>query len=126
MKWPTASARRTCLRSKTVSALALTSADAIAPRNGDSDPADTADSVDSDVSALVGFVVGRSIGPSVARHRVIRRLRHAVQRNVDELPPGSTTVIRALPTAATASWPALVADVTSGLHRVCRGKAGAR
>lgn len=95
-------------------------------RPADSDTAEAADSVDSDVSALVGFVVGRSIGPSVARHRVIRRLRHAVQRNVDELPPGSSTVIRALPTAATASWPALVADVTSGLHRVCRGKAGAR
>jgi ribonuclease P protein component len=76
--------------------------------------------------ALVGFVVGRTVGPSVARHRVIRRLRHAVQRAVDELPSGSTTVIRALPTAARASWPALVADVTSGLDRVRREKAGAR
>jgi ribonuclease P protein component len=76
--------------------------------------------------ALVGFVVGRTVGPSVARHRVIRRLRHAVQRTVDDLPPGSTTVIRALPTAARASWPSLVADVTSGLDRACREKAGAR
>jgi ribonuclease P protein component len=76
--------------------------------------------------ALVGFVIGRTVGPSVARHRVIRRLRHAVQRTVDDLPPGSTTVIRALPTAARASWPALVADVTSGLDRVRREKAGAR
>jgi ribonuclease P protein component len=76
--------------------------------------------------ALVGFVVGRTVGPSVARHRVIRRLRHAVQRTVDDLPPGSSTVIRALPTAARASWPALVADVTSGLDRVCREKARPR
>jgi ribonuclease P protein component len=76
--------------------------------------------------ALVGFVVGRTVGPSVSRHRVIRRLRHAVQRTVADLPPGSTTVIRALPTAARASWPALAADVTSGLDRVRREKAGAR
>jgi ribonuclease P protein component len=76
--------------------------------------------------ALVGFVVGRSVGSSVARHRVIRRLRHAVQPPVDALPPGSTTVVRALPTAANAAWPSLASDVTTGIDRVRRAKAGAR
>jgi ribonuclease P protein component len=74
--------------------------------------------------ALVGFVVGRTVGPSVDRHRVIRRLRHAVLPTVDTLPPGSVTVIRALPTAVHASWRSLVADVTAGIDRVQRARAG--
>lgn len=76
--------------------------------------------------AVVGFVVGRSVGASVSRHRVIRRLRHAVAPMVDQLPAGSATVIRALPTAAHASWNGLVADVTAGMNRVQRIGVGAR
>lgn len=48
---------------------------------------------------LVGFVVGRSVGGSVQRHQVSRRLRAQMAQRLDQLPPGSGTVVRALPPA---------------------------
>jgi ribonuclease P protein component len=68
--------------------------------------------------ATVGFVVGRSVGNSVARHRVSRRLRAVVAGRLDELPPGSSTVIRALPEAADAGSGRLAADVDGALARL--------
>jgi ribonuclease P protein component len=53
--------------------------------------------------ALVGLVVGRSVGGSVLRHRVSRRLRAQLAQRLDRLPPGSGTVVRALPESAEAS-----------------------
>ena len=47
----------------------------------------------------MGLVVGRVVGPSVARHRVSRRLRAALAGIVAELPSGSWVVVRALPGA---------------------------
>jgi ribonuclease P protein component len=49
---------------------------------------------------LVGFVVGRTVGGSVQRHRVARRLRAQVAQRLELLPVGSGTVVRALPAAA--------------------------
>jgi len=45
----------------------------------------------------VGLVVARSVGSSVQRHRVARRLRHAARSIVDQLTPSDRVVIRALP-----------------------------
>jgi ribonuclease P protein component len=53
--------------------------------------------------ALVGLVVGRSVGGSVTRHRVSRRLRAQLAQRLDRLPAGSGTVVRALPESAEAS-----------------------
>lgn len=50
--------------------------------------------------ARVGLIVTRAVGGSVERHRVSRRLRAAVRPVVSTLPPGSTVVLRALPSAA--------------------------
>lgn len=50
--------------------------------------------------ARVGLIVSKRVGNSVQRHRVSRRLRHAVARDLDRLPPGSVLVLRALPAAA--------------------------
>ncbi len=47
--------------------------------------------------ARVGFVVGRQIGGAVVRNLVRRRLQHLVADRLDRLPPGSRTVVRALP-----------------------------
>lgn len=68
--------------------------------------------------ALVGFVVGRGVGGSVVRHRVIRRLRHVTRPLVPLLPVGSRTVVRALPEASGATSLGLSRDVEVALQRV--------
>ena len=44
-----------------------------------------------------GLVVARSVGSSVSRNRVKRRLRHLLPDRLDALPPASRLVVRALP-----------------------------
>ncbi len=73
--------------------------------------------VDCEPRVLVGFAVGRSVGPAVVRNRVKRRLRHLMREYLDALAPG-LTVIRANSQAATASAPVLGADLTRCLRRV--------
>jgi ribonuclease P protein component len=70
------------------------------------------------VPALVGFIVGKSVGGSVVRHRTSRRLRAAMSAHLDQLPSGSATVVRALPPAALASSADLAADLDAALERV--------
>ena len=67
--------------------------------------------------ARAGFVVGRSVGGSVVRHRVTRQLRHLVAPYLEGLPAGTDLVIRALPAAGKASGPDLAADLGSGVRR---------
>ena len=74
--------------------------------------------------ARAGFVVGRSVARSaVVRNRVMRRLRHIMASQLNELPDGTGVVVRALPRAADASWEELTADVASALGR-CRRSMG--
>jgi len=68
----------------------------------------------------VGLVVGKTVGASVVRHRVSRRLRHAMAARLVQLPASSATVIRALPGAADDSWSQLCADLDAALSRVVR------
>ena len=70
------------------------------------------------VPAQVGFIVGKSVGGSVVRHRTSRRLRAVMAAHLDQLPSGSATVLRALPSAALASSAELAADVGAALDRV--------
>ena len=51
----------------------------------------------------VGLAVSRAVGTSVARHRVARRLRHLLRARLDALPVGALLVVRALPSAASAT-----------------------
>jgi ribonuclease P protein component len=71
---------------------------------------------------LVGFVVGKGVGGSVVRHRVARRLRAQVARRLDTLPPGSGTVVRALPEAADATS----TEIAAGLDKAFARLAGRR
>jgi len=64
-----------------------------------------------------GFVVSRSVGNSVVRHRVQRRLRHLVRDRLDEVPAGTQVVVRALAAAAQASYAELGADLDRCLQR---------
>jgi ribonuclease P protein component len=72
----------------------------------------------------VGFVVGRSVGNAVVRHRVQRRLRHLCRDRLDRIPPGSGLVVRALTPAAGATYQELGADLDRCLQRVLDRGAG--
>jgi ribonuclease P protein component len=47
----------------------------------------------------VGLVVAKTVGNSVQRHRVARRLRHVARAVIADLDPADRIVIRALPTS---------------------------
>lgn len=68
--------------------------------------------------ARVGFVVGKAVGNSVARHRTSRQLRHLVRDRLDRLPAGSLLVVRALPPAAAADSATLGRDLDAALARL--------
>lgn len=68
--------------------------------------------------ARAGFVVGRSVGNSVVRHRVTRQLRAVVRAELDRLPATADLVVRARPEAASAGSAALHRDLSRGLDRL--------
>lgn len=65
--------------------------------------------------ARAGFVVSKAVGGAVVRNTVRRRLRHLVRDQLTGLAPGTTLVVRALPSAATASYSRLNADLDGAL-----------
>jgi ribonuclease P protein component len=69
-------------------------------------------------AALVGLVVSKSVGGSVARHRVSRRLRAQLAQRLGGLPTASATVVRALPAAQNASSAQLGAELDRALQRL--------
>jgi ribonuclease P protein component len=68
--------------------------------------------------AQVGFVVSRSVGGSVVRNRVKRRLRHLMAARTDQLPVGANLVVRAQSAASTATSAELAGDLDRALARV--------
>ncbi|MEV0796518.1 MULTISPECIES: ribonuclease P protein component [unclassified Kribbella] len=68
--------------------------------------------------ARVGFVVNKAVGNAVLRNRVHRRLRAVLSTRLPDLPAGSLTVVRALPSSASASYDELAADVDGALRRI--------
>ena len=68
--------------------------------------------------ARAGFVVGKSVGNSVIRHRVTRRLRAAVGAELHRLPPTADLVVRARPEAAAAPSDVLRRDLAAGMSRL--------
>jgi ribonuclease P protein component len=69
---------------------------------------------------IVGLIVGKTVGGSVHRHQVSRRLRAQLFARLDELPPGTGTVVRALPGAAGATSAELAADLDAAFGRLGR------
>ena len=65
-----------------------------------------------------GFVVGKTVGNSVCRHRVTRQLRHLVREQLHRLPDSADLVVRARPEAGTAAFADLARDLDAGLSRV--------
>jgi len=73
---------------------------------------------DPQVGPRAGFVVGKSVGNSVCRHRVTRQLRHLVRDELHRLPATADLVVRARPEAAGADAATLRRDLGRGLDRV--------
>ena len=73
---------------------------------------------DPPIGPRAGFVVGKSVGNSVCRHRVTRQLRHLVREELHRLPAAADLVVRARPEAAGADIATLRRDLTRGLDRV--------
>ncbi len=73
---------------------------------------------DDEAGSRAGFVVGRSVGGSVERHRVTRRLRHLAADRLGYLPEGTALVVRAHPPAAGATSAELAADLDAALRRL--------
>lgn len=71
----------------------------------------------ADTAPRVGFIVAKSVGNAVVRHRVTRRLRHAARGIIDELGPTERIVVRALPTSRDAEWSRLDAQLHAGVRR---------
>ena len=73
-----------------------------------------------------GFVVGKSVGNSVCRHRVTRQLRSLVREQLHRLPPTADLVVRARPEAADAGSAVLGRDLDAGLDRLLGDRARTR
>lgn len=73
---------------------------------------------DERATPKVGFVVGRTVGGAVVRHRVQRRLRHLMRVRLEVLPRGALLVVRALPAAAGATSATLGDDLDAALGRL--------
>jgi len=71
----------------------------------------------TDGPARFGFIVSRQVGGAVVRNTVRRRLKALCFESLEAVTPGSEIVIRALPSAASASFADLRTDVAKCLAR---------
>jgi len=71
----------------------------------------------SDQPALCGLIINKSVGNSVVRHSVARKIRHLVAANLTSLPAGSLFVIRALPASNVADLKTEATDLISKLAK---------
>ncbi len=65
----------------------------------------------------IGFIVAKSVGGAVDRHRVSRRLRHAARTVIGGLDPSDRIVVRALPGSRDAISARLCDELRIGLRR---------
>ena len=70
-----------------------------------------------DTAPRVGFIVAKSVGGAVDRHRVARRLRHAALAVISELDPCDRIVVRALPSSRDAESARLGDQLRAGVRR---------
>ena len=68
----------------------------------------------------VGFVVPKSVGNSVVRHRVYRQLRHLIRERLGQFVPGSLVAVRALPPAKGATSVELAEDLDIAIGKAQR------
>jgi ribonuclease P protein component len=68
----------------------------------------------------VGLIVGKSVGNSVVRHSVARRLRAAARPLLVHCAPTTLVVVRALPGSATCSEPELERQLAAAVAKAER------
>jgi ribonuclease P protein component len=73
-----------------------------------------------DLPTRVGLSVGKTVGNSVTRHSVSRKLRHVAGRHLTAVPQGTQLVLRALPQAASATSAELESDLEAALTDLSR------
>ncbi|MBJ8342561.1 ribonuclease P protein component [Antrihabitans sp. YC3-6] len=66
----------------------------------------------------MGLIVSKTVGNAVTRHRVARRLRHSFHSLIDDVDLSVDVVVRALPSAASASSADLERQLRAGLSKV--------
>lgn len=71
----------------------------------------------TDGPARFGFIVSRQVGGAVVRNTIRRRLKALCFESLGVIAPGHDIVIRALPSAASASYADLRTDVEKCLAR---------
>jgi ribonuclease P protein component len=72
--------------------------------------------------ARCGLIINKSVGNSVVRHNVARKIRHIIAANLNLLPSGSLLVIRALPAANTADLKSEATELISKLVKKAEPK----
>jgi ribonuclease P protein component len=65
----------------------------------------------------IGLIVSKSVGGSVERHRVARKLRHVARTVIADLDPADRIVVRALPSIGAAPSARLQHQLHSGVRR---------
>lgn len=71
----------------------------------------------ADLPPKVGFVVPKSVGNSVVRHRIYRQFRHIMRARIDQFAPGELIVVRALPDARGKTSEALEREIDRCLEK---------
>lgn len=69
------------------------------------------------IDVRFGFVVSKSVGNSVVRNRVRRRLKAIAASQLAGVPAGTDVVIRALSGSASASWSTLNSEIIEALSK---------
>jgi ribonuclease P protein component len=77
---------------------------------------------ESGTDARFGFIVSKKVGTAVRRNLVRRRLKAACHEAIVDGIQGVDVVVRALPSAADAAWPALRAEILDALARRAAGR----
>ena len=65
--------------------------------------------------ARAGLISSKSVGGSVARHRLARKIRHCIQNNYSTLPQNSLLVIRGLNKSASADCTTEISELVEKL-----------
>lgn len=76
----------------------------------------------SDQNPRCGLIINKSVGNSVVRHNVARKIRHIISANLTSLPAGSLLVVRALPASNTADLKAETTELISKLVKKAEQK----
>ena len=67
--------------------------------------------------ARAGLIISKSVGGSVARHRLARKIRHCLRDHYAQLPTGSLLVIRGLNKSASADCQSEIKEVITYLAK---------